>query len=242
MQCKSLRAAGWSAFAAAVVLSGCANPQLAESMQTLQSSMQTAVQSISNQVTRTTESSGKTPSVKDTQLAGIFQQHPYDTTVDFKKQFPRVALKVTQSPPQKVRQTLEGVIYLRNNVLPEGCWTVEGTLWRSRNKSEPVAPFYLCSPRDMAYDIPLRDGKDWFSSTPIFAATQETTGTRRTTGPVPPSHPLPQDLKHKKYYGSDFLGSLQGLMMISLLYQMGFDWSVHEDRRVWFTQFDTNTP
>ena len=169
-------------------------------------------------------------SFKDTELYGLFIKHPYDTRLSFEQQFPRVALVVLDAP--------------RNHTKPYGlsmhraCWKLRAKLWRRRDQSKDIETFHWCSPHDIATDVPLSGGNQWFlvdSAKGQF----ENTGNQRTPGPVPPFSAVPLDLRHQKFWQSERFGphTMDGVMLLSLLYHMGFDWSILEDRRVWVVEF-----
>jgi hypothetical protein len=169
-------------------------------------------------------------SFKDTELYGIFLKYPYDTRLSFEQQFPRVALFVLDAP--------------RNHTKPYGvsthkaCWKLRAKLWRRRDQSKDIESFHWCSPNDIATDVPLSGAAYWFSGgIPGFAF--ENTGNQRAPGPVPPFSAVPTDLRHQKFWQSAVFGphTMDGVMLLSLLYHMGFDWSILEDRRVWVVEF-----
>jgi hypothetical protein len=74
-----------------------------------------------------------------------------------------------------------------------------------------------------------------------FAVGDDTTGTQRTDGPVPPNLLIPTDPATNRYYASntggfDFSTNDAALVML-MLYTMDFDLSNPEDRRVWIVRY-----
>ena len=74
-----------------------------------------------------------------------------------------------------------------------------------------------------------------------FAVGDDTTGTQRTDGPVPPNLLIPTDPATNRYYASntggfDF-GTNDAAMVMLMLYTMDFDLSNPQDRRVWIVRY-----
>lgn len=176
-------------------------------------------------------------SFKDTALYGLYYKYPYDENLPFEQQFPRVALTVLDAPPtQSDKSSL---------FRTKSCWKLRAKIWSSRTSSQDVEAFHWCTPRDIAGELPLEGADIWFSigqpSKDICKTCfkYENTGNLRTEGPVPPRTSIPFDLRHQKFWQSSGFGirQMNGLMLASLLYHMGFDWSVVDDRRVWVVEF-----
>ena len=74
-----------------------------------------------------------------------------------------------------------------------------------------------------------------------FAVGDDTTGTQRTDGPVPPDLCVPTDPAHKRYYASDTggfsLGTNDGGMVLLMLDAMDLDLNIPSDRRAWIVRF-----
>lgn len=167
-------------------------------------------------------------SFRNTKLNGLFSRYPYDTTKPFDQQFPRVALTVIDAP--------QGHYLEVHNVRTRVCWKLRAKIWFSVSTSQNVESFHWCNPDDIAIGVPLKGADIWFN----LPKSGTHTGNKRTDGFVPPEHPVPQDLRHQKLWRSaDHFntGTLNGQMLASLLYFMGFDWSCTEDRRVWVIEF-----
>jgi len=229
-----------AALLAALALSGCAN-QGADGSSPVGGVFDQFKQSVQGAGQRLASAAGPTaaapeasgPRIEGTPLFHLFTNAQYDTTKPFATQYPRVALTVLTSPPSHNDRWM-----IQRNT--GGCWSISATVWRSRASSQPVAPFTFCIPRDGAANISLADVIDWGGRTGYFGATDESTGNRRTDGPVPPSGAFPTDVAHKSYWAPEgYLSGdrLDGLMVGSLLVKMGFDWSIAQDRRVWITRF-----
>jgi hypothetical protein len=169
-------------------------------------------------------------SFKDTELYGLFIKHPYNTTISFERQFPRVALIVLDAPRNHSKDS--GVSKHK------ACWRLRARLWQRRDQSKDIESFHWCTPYDIATDVPLSGAYEWFA---VDASKTgfENTGNQRTSGPVPPISAMPSDLRHQKFWQSEKFGphTMDGVMVLSLLYHMGFDWSVLEDRRAWVVEF-----
>jgi hypothetical protein len=74
-----------------------------------------------------------------------------------------------------------------------------------------------------------------------FAVGNDTTGTQRTDGPVPPNLLIPTDPATNRYYASNTGGfdfsTNDGALVMLMLYTMDFDLSNPEDRRVWIVRY-----
>lgn len=167
--------------------------------------------------------------IKDTKLNNIFENKQDGT-------YPRVAVTVVNAPIFHA----EGFA-MWNNTHKYGCYDLKATLWQSKTESETIDGFKLCSPDDVVYDVPMEEIQFWGSFTTIYGSTyyEESSGKKRTTGPLVPETPIPQDIKHKTYFFKEFQStSYDTLMMGSVLYNMGFDWTDIKDKRVWFVEFE----
>lgn len=184
--------------------------------------------------------------IKGTMLDNIFVDHTYDEDIPFHKQFPRVALTILSSPEFHA----EMPAYAPSSTnYKSGCYEVKAKIWHSSEQSTDIEKVVWCSPDNIATGIPLRGAIQWWSGTTILHAKLAkyeknngpvSTGKKRTEGPIPPDAPIPDDIVHQKYYSASMLSAntYDGMMVASILYQMGFDWSYQEDRRVWIVKFN----
>ena len=171
--------------------------------------------------------------LKGTLLENIFLDSPYDSNRKGDDQWPRVALTVHNEP------SFHTGYVGTNTCCKKGCWKLSAVIWYDSKTSKKVAPFDWCSPDHVVYGVALADSLQWF----IWGADlsfAKTTGFKRTNGPIPPSKPIPSDVRHKRHlkHSNMSASSYDGLMLSSVLFQMGLDWSVLEDKRVWVTTFE----
>jgi len=184
--------------------------------------------------------------IKGTILDNIFVDHTYDENIPFHKQYPRVALTVLSSPEFHAEMPFASS---SSTNYKSGCYEVKAKVWHSPDQSTDIEKVVWCSPDNIATGIPLRGAIQWWSGTTILHAKLAkygtnigpvSTGKKRTEGPIPPDAPIPDDIVHQKYYSASMLSAntYDGMMVASMLYQMGFDWSYQEDRRVWIVKFN----
>jgi hypothetical protein len=172
--------------------------------------------------------------LKGTLLDELFIDTPYDKNIDGEKQWPRVALTVHDEPTFHTKLKPSD-----SSDIEKGCWKLSAVIWQDQKTSKNVEPFEWCTPDHVAYGVAMSSASMWFSWSADLSY-NKTTGPKRTNGPIPPSMPIPSDVRHKRYLKNDHMSAqyYDGLMMISVLYQMGVDWSVVQDKRVWVVKFD----
>jgi len=173
--------------------------------------------------------------LEGTALKDIYLDNVFDTTKSGNNQYPRVALTVHSEPAFHNRQFPT----LNTGRQERGCWSVSAVIWKSAKKPEKVAPFNWCTPGNVAYGVPLSDVTYWA----LWGANlsdYKHTGNKRTNGPRPPETPVPKDVRHKRHFKENNLSpsTYNGVMFASILYHMGFDWSIKADKRVWITKFE----
>jgi hypothetical protein len=191
----------------------------------------------------TTNGANGANGIETTPLFGIFSEKPSNTSIPFNRQYPRVALTIVTVPPN-AGQNWSQLRYLGGNVT-RACFSLTAVLWTSRKHSEHIPPFSACFPDagSKYANIPMAGMTDWSQRAGFFAVgVDESTGNRRSDGPVPPSLPVPTSPSYQAFYGGYptlNAGTMTGGMFATLLLKMGFDWSVAEDRRVWLTRINT---
>jgi len=210
----------------------------------IESTTKAASDAVNNANKRQPGSSGSSASnlgkggrtLKATALNNIFLDHVFDSKLDKSKQYPRVALTVHSEP--RFHNTQFPLLHTERQ--ERGCWSVSAVLWHSSKKSEKVAPFEWCTPKDVAYEVPLGDITYWSLGYASLYGYDET-GTKRTNGPNPPDKAFPDDVRHKKHFSETNLSpfTYNGVLIASLIYQMGFDWANKPDKRIWVTKFDS---
>ena len=157
--------------------------------------------------------------IENTKLNNIFENKQDGT-------YPRVAVTVVKAPEFHA-ESFAG----RNNHHKYGCYDLKAVLWQSETENEFVDGFKLCSPDDIVYGVSMQKIIWWGSSTLLY---NESSGKKRTTGPLWPETPISQDIKHDVYFDSNLQFSYDLFMIGSVLYKMGFNWSDIKDKRVWF--------
>lgn len=160
---------------------------------------------------------------------------PYDPTLPFSRQFPRIAVTVLKSPPEHAQIYLPGA----GTQYPHACYKLVARIWQNTNSFQDTPEFDWCSPNDIAYNVPLAEFVQWDNSARVAASAMKdgSTGIKRTVGPMPPAKPYPNDIAHAKFFrGSNNIYSLDYLLMNSIAYTVGLEPST-SDRRFWFVEF-----
>lgn len=163
---------------------------------------------------------------------------PYDESIPFAQQYPRIAVTVIKTPSDhKTNMTFR----IQTRDYPNASYTLKARIWYSATKYEDTQEFNWSSPDDIAYGTALTAFWDWSNKPGIVgsAMLDGSSGSKRTTGPVPPKTPFPTDIKHAQFLGraNGRVGdTLDGTMMASLAYVAGIDPSTL-DRRFWIVEF-----
>ena len=153
------------------------------------------------------------------------------------EQYPKVAFTVKKMPSFDTRHdTFETNL----NKIKKGCWSLSAVVWRSRHQHENISNIEWCTPNNVVRNVAYADADVWLQRPAFYPTYKKSTGTKRTIGPYTPDKAFPSDVRHKRLLGTDNISArnYNGLMLASLLYQMGFDWSVVSDRRVWIVKFE----
>jgi hypothetical protein len=183
-------------------------------------------------------------------LAGVFLKAPYNVNAPLNNQYPRVAFTVLSSPPN--HSELVSNLVLGGGAVPPACWQLSARIWSSPKTSKDSGPFTLCMPGilSVASGIPLRGFEEWCrAEQTLYRPTpgQQTTGERRTLGPIPPDTIFPGGVRYLGYYGGlgepfPITDTEEGYMWACLLYGMGFDWQKKQDRRIWIYKYNAVEP
>lgn len=127
-------------------------------------------------------------SIRTTPLAGLFAKYPYDGTA--KSNYPRVAVTLTD--------------WSRND-----CWVAQATIWKSKTKSEPVAPFSVCLNDSFGFALNNAANLHLFQEQSAI----EHSGNIRSTGPKPPMMATPMQLPFGETKYSAYHGFIQQLVV-----------------------------
>lgn len=149
-----------------------------------------------------------TPAIRSTALAGVFAKHPYDGTP--KTYFPRVAVTVTD--------------WSRND-----CWSAVATIWWSKAKSEPVAPFSVCWGQSVGFAVNNAANLHLF----MQQMAVEHSGNVRTTGPKPPMLAIPDRQPFGESKQLAFQGFVEQLVLDT-------DWQAGAPTNLWLVGYDPN--
>lgn len=148
------------------------------------------------------------PSISQTALASIFTNTPYDGTA--KAHFPRVAVTVTD--------------WSRSD-----CWTAVATLWRTKSRSESIAPFTVCWGTGLGFAVNNAAQLHLFMGQSAF----EHTGNVRSTGPKPPMMAIPDRTPLRESQQQSFTGFIQQLVLDT-------GWQPGSPTNIWLVGFDPN--
>lgn len=127
-------------------------------------------------------------SIRTTPLAGLFAKYPYDGTA--KSNYPRVAVTLTD--------------WSRND-----CWVAQATIWKSKTKSEPVAPFSVCVNDSFGFALNNAANLHLFQQQSAI----EHSGNIRSTGPKPPMMATPMQLPFGETKYSTYHSFIQQLVV-----------------------------
>jgi len=187
----------------------------------------------------TGSSGGYTNPLEGTVLKDLFLDYPFDNGIDANgdEQYPKVAFTVHKMPNFGNKHSM---FETNVNKLKKGCWSLSAVVWHSKRKSEKVPSIEWCTPDHIVRKVAYADADAWLGRPAFYPTYKKTTGAKRTNGPYTPEKAFPTDVRHKRLLGTDRVSvrDYNGKMLASLLYQMGFDWSVASDRRVWIVKFD----
>ncbi|MEW9898381.1 hypothetical protein ABWL39_07095 [Chitinivorax sp. PXF-14] len=148
------------------------------------------------------------PSIRSSTLASLFAKHPYDGTS--KTYFPRVSVTVTD--------------WSRND-----CWNAVATIWWSKARSEPVAPFSVCWGQSVGFAVNNAASLHLF----MQQMAVEHSGNVRTPGPKPPMLAIPD----RQPFGESKQLAFQGFIE-QLLLDTG--WQAGAPTNLWLVGYDQN--
>jgi hypothetical protein len=161
--------------------------------------------------------------LRDTGLSLLFDAFPYQ---DASTIWPRVMITVEERP-----QTagMPNEYFEHSKTETDYCWRFRAKVWFDAEHSVDIAPFNWCF-SEMRFNTP-------YNEVPIWGRTPKTnmilakasTGRKRTTGPTPPSTPLPDTPEYQRMF------SYTTIMIGNILLDMGFE-VFHSDGRVWFLE------
>lgn len=166
--------------------------------------------------------------VRDTGLSNLFKTARYQ---DLQTLWPRVALVVEESPKGGI--IADEYFRVGNTKSSDRCWRLHAKVWTGPARSEDIAPFNWCL-SEMRYNVGYTGVTRW-GTTPKsnMRHALSSTGSNRTTGPNPPSEPLPPHT----FYSRQF--SYNTIMVANVLLDMDFNFNL-PDGRVWLLEELTN--
>lgn len=127
-------------------------------------------------------------SIQQTNLAGLFQKHPWNGST--RAVFPRVAVTLAD--------------WSRSD-----CWTAQATLWWSANKSEKISPFSVCWGTSLGFAVNNAANLHLF----IGQSSMEHSGNIRSTGPKPPMIAIPDRAPLQESQQQNYHGFIQQLVL-----------------------------
>lgn len=153
--------------------------------------------------------------IRDTPLNDIFN------TAEAGSDYPHVAITITDWSDRITSRGMNPTSQAQAN----DCLTFDVTLWRNAKSSEPINGLIICAGEARrGYMRGAFDGGFRFAS-----VAGESTGQRRTTGPVPPANVYPRTAE-----ADDLLDGPGQSLLANLLMEMGLDFSYGGNvGRVW---------
>ena len=175
--------------------------------------------------------------LKKSGIYDIFVDAPYDESRKGNPQWPRVAIDVISSP-----DNIDAYYAVGLSNFPNGCFTMQATIWKAKTSKRKTEPFEFCSPNDIAFDTPLQTYVDWASRWSFTTTFRKNSGNVRTNS-LPPNSFAPGNIKYQRKFKNSFVygksygvGSFLGLMLFSVAAHAGIDPSISADHRIWFTK------
>jgi hypothetical protein len=125
-------------------------------------------------------------------LRNTFPQ--YDPTKPISQQYPHVAVTVLKAPKGWMRSVVmtPGRVSLISAPPNEYCFTLQAIVWSDALTSKTVGPFDWCSPNDVEVGLPLLYSDN---APPSMYLLANSTGVKRTNGPLPPLSLFPNNRK-----------------------------------------------
>jgi hypothetical protein len=173
-------------------------------------------------------------SIRYTGLWKLFTSFPYQ---DMRTLWPRVAIIVQEKPDLQASLLPNGALpvgprgfFANGQPATDYCWRLWARVWTDSARSVDIAPFNWCY-SETHFNESLSPVSLWGSRPATnMHLNRFSTGTTRTTGPVPPETPLP-----RTNYG---LSGPNTPMVGSLLLDMGIPLGdpAMPDGRVWFLE------
>lgn len=173
-------------------------------------------------------------SIADTKLYQFFKSYPFYTDEDW----PRVCINVTHFPEiysEELYFMADPQVGQFEEFKKYPPISMQATIWMSEEEKIEIPAFaYLPCDFD-TYGVPTADVLSWGMGY-AQSMMKENTGYKRTAGPTPPQHHLPQTpFEHKTF----FEHSSPGIAVVAdVLHKLGYDWNKIGDRRVWFNIMD----
>jgi len=168
---------------------------------------------------------------------------PYDSTLSFDKQYPRIAVTVI-SAPENHRMPLGQDLTDINGSPVSSKYICQARIWKNSTSYSDTEKFIFDVRSDSPRGVPLRDYERLqISPLGIFLNNSWHTGSKRTKGPKPPEKPFPDDRKHMEFFHKAVSPVESGivtpdqLVMISLAYYAGVE-PRYGDRRFWIANFE----
>lgn len=192
------------------------------------------------------QAASSSPSPFPGELEHLFAKSPFVTGTPLRAQFPRVAFTVLESPPNHAQMEMAINVGQQLNEY-RACWKLSAVIWLSADQSTSVRPFTACFPDIVAGlgQITITPYEDWWGikGEIVTLASDDTTGSQRTAGPLPPSMPFPQGVQYLRYFHSTISmvgpesSTLESYLWTAILYRMDFDPTQIMDRRVWVIKY-----
>ena len=150
-----------------------------------------------------------------------------DESLSKDEMYPRVAITVLKAPSNhkeklgtKISRSLQAQ------------YVLQARIWEDKDTFHDTEEFTWDIQRNYVYNFPLNDYQRWALGFLSF----NNTGIKRTKGPLWPAKPLPNDRKHKSFFGVNYPYSMDYFMMCCLAYIAGVEPESH-DSRLWIVEF-----
>lgn len=153
--------------------------------------------------------------LRDTKLADVFNRDAG------KGGFPRVAITITDFSDRIVSRGMNPT----SPVAPNDCLYFDAVLWHTSAKSETFKDLVYCASDGLKTFMKGSFNGNFY----IASTTEKNTGSRRTTGPLPPANLYPRTAEEDELMDGPGYSLLGNVLMA-----MGFDFTYAGDQgRVW---------
>lgn len=163
--------------------------------------------------------------IEETPLFKFLNDYPFYTDEDW----PRISITITSFPKEYQKENFNNGEERAKDLIKCTPIIAKAVIWQSKTK-KIIVPEFTFFPADFRR-LTISSFDTWGLGS-VKSVVLENTGYKRTEGPTPPQHPLPQTpIEHKAYFETASSGRAA---IADILNKIGYDSNKSGDRRVWF--------